>query len=159
MHLDIADEAGTEALAARLAPVLQRGDVLLLTGTLGMGKTAFARALIRAACGPATEVPSPTFTLVQVYEAADGRAFWHFDLYRLPAPAPDEVEELGWAEARASAAALVEWPDRLGPLSPREALQVDIAPGAAGGDSRSIALVWQDGDWAQRLQAGGVDAG
>ena len=105
------DEAATAALARRLAPRLRRGDVLALRGDLGMGKTAFARALIRAlVADDAAEVPSPTFTLVQVYDAPGG-ALWHFDLYRLSGP--DEVEELGWAEA-ADGVALVEWPNGWG---------------------------------------------
>lgn len=125
----VADEAATEALARRIAPQLRPGDVLLLRGTLGMGKTAFARALIRALCGAETEVPSPTFTLVQTYTAPVAE-IWHFDLYRLSHP--DEVEELGWAEARAGGIALVEWPDRLGPLAPADAIEVLIEPEGDG---------------------------
>ncbi len=110
--LALPDQAATEVLAVRLAAVLRPGDLIALGGDLGAGKTTLARALIRAAAGAEIEVPSPTFTLVQVYDLPIG-AVWHFDLYRLSGP--DEVIELGWDEARAEGVALVEWPDRLGP--------------------------------------------
>jgi tRNA threonylcarbamoyladenosine biosynthesis protein TsaE len=122
------DLAATEALAARLAALLAPGDAVLLEGPLGAGKSAFARALLRAASGaPALEVPSPTFTLVQGYELPRGMAH-HFDLYRLGAA--EEVLELGWDEAR-EGIVIVEWPDRLGRLRPPEALTVTLAQGAA----------------------------
>ena len=88
----LADEAGTRSLAALLAGHVVRGDVIALEGTLGMGKTAFARALINALPGPEEEVPSPTFTLVQPYDGPRGTV-WHCDLYRLGDP--DELLELG----------------------------------------------------------------
>jgi tRNA threonylcarbamoyladenosine biosynthesis protein TsaE len=119
--------AATEALAARLAALLAPGDAVLLEGPLGAGKSAFARALLRAAAGaPALEVPSPTFTLVQGYDLPRGIAH-HFDLYRLGSA--EEVLELGWDEAR-EGIVIVEWPDRLGALRPRDALTVVLAPGA-----------------------------
>jgi tRNA threonylcarbamoyladenosine biosynthesis protein TsaE len=96
--LVLPDEAATLALARRLAPLLRAGDVIALFGDLGSGKTTFARALIRALPGPAGEdardevVPSPTFTLLQVYERTPAPV-WHFDLYRLATP--EEVFELG----------------------------------------------------------------
>ncbi len=121
----LADADATAALAQRLAPLLRGGDMLLLTGDLGSGKTSFARALIRALPGPAgedcsdEEVPSPTFTLVQIYERR-GAPIWHFDLYRLSAA--DEVYELGWEDALEEAVVLIEWPERLGGLAPQNAL-------------------------------------
>ena len=81
MIVDLPDETATVALAARVAGAAVPGDVIALSGPLGAGKTVFARAFIRAR-GGAGEVPSPTFTLVQTYELADG-AVWHFDCYRL----------------------------------------------------------------------------
>ncbi len=79
----VSDQNGTEALAAKLASIAKAGDVILMHGTLGMGKSAFCRAFVRAvANNPDEEVPSPTFTLVQVYEF-DPLPVWHFDLYRL----------------------------------------------------------------------------
>jgi tRNA threonylcarbamoyladenosine biosynthesis protein TsaE len=122
------DLEATGALARRLARVLGPGDVVGLAGPLGAGKTTLARALIEAlaAAGggaPVGEVPSPTFTLVQVYETG-GPAVWHFDLYRLERPA--DALELAIEEAFADAISLIEWPDRLGGLMPADWLEVTI---------------------------------
>jgi tRNA threonylcarbamoyladenosine biosynthesis protein TsaE len=96
-----------------------------LVGGLGAGKTTLARAVLRAASGqPALIVPSPTFTLVEVYDTPGG-VFWHFDLYRLEQP--EQVFELGWEEARTDGIALVEWAERLGPLLPHERLTVTLS--------------------------------
>jgi tRNA threonylcarbamoyladenosine biosynthesis protein TsaE len=128
-HLALPDEAATHALAARLAHQARPGDVLLLSGPLGAGKTSFARAFIRAcAAQPELEVPSPTFTLLQIYDSPAG-PISHYDLWRLAGPAG--LEELGWDEAL-SGIVLVEWPDRLGPLTPAEALHIHISLGQAG---------------------------
>jgi tRNA threonylcarbamoyladenosine biosynthesis protein TsaE len=119
------DEAATERLGAALAARLRPRDVVALQGGLGVGKTTLARAILRAAAGdPSLVVPSPTFTLVEVYDTSRG-TFWHFDLYRLEEP--DQVFELGWEEARADGIALVEWAERLGRLLPRERLTVMLA--------------------------------
>src|SRR5271155_3802539 len=135
MELDLPTLAATEALARTLAPLLRAGDALLLEGPLGAGKTAFARALLRAVCGdPALEAPSPSFTLVQSY-AAPGLTVHHFDLWRLDGPA--SLEELGWDEAVRDVV-LVEWPDRLGVLRPADGLTVALAP--AGGEARRATL-------------------
>jgi tRNA threonylcarbamoyladenosine biosynthesis protein TsaE len=122
----LADEAATAALAAALARQARPGDVVTLAGPLGAGKTSFARAFI-AALGVKDEVPSPTFTLVQTYEAAIGTV-WHFDLYRLASP--DEVHELGLEEALVDGIVLIEWPDRLGALPLSERLDVVLQPGS-----------------------------
>jgi tRNA threonylcarbamoyladenosine biosynthesis protein TsaE len=133
--LDLPDEAATAALAGRLAALLQPGDIVLLAGDLGAGKSFLARALIRAAAGePELEVPSPTFTLVQSYDLPAGE-LWHFDLYRLAAP--EEVLELGWDEARLDIC-LVEWPDRLGQLAPADRLKIELAHGPGDGRVASI---------------------
>ena len=111
------DEAATERLGAALAARLRPRDVVALQGGLGVGKTTLARAILRAAAGdPSLVVPSPTFTLVEVYDTSRG-AFWHFDLYRLEEP--DQVFELGWEEALAEGIVLIEWPQRLGELLPK----------------------------------------
>ncbi len=143
--LDLPDPDATAALAARVAGLARRGDAVLLDGPLGAGKSHFARAFLRAAAGdPALEVPSPTFTLVQSYDLPAGPAF-HFDLWRLSGPA--DLAELGWEEAR-EGIVLVEWPDRLGPMRPAEALTIALAPGAAE-DARRATLA----GWPGRLAA------
>lgn len=138
--ITVEGEAGTARLAAALARRARRGDVVALVGDLGAGKTVFARAFIQAraaAAGAAVaEVPSPTFTLVQVYEIGD-ETIWHADLYRIADPS--EIDELGLDEARADGMLLVEWPDRWGDGLPPEALIVRIGLGSAP-DIRTISL-------------------
>ena len=129
--------AATESLAQRLAPHAVPGDVIGLSGTLGSGKTAFARAFIRSRLGRAMEeVPSPTFTLVQLYAHRAG-AIWHFDLYRLRAP--EDAYELGIEDAFSSAIALIEWPEKLGAIMPADWLRVHLAQGA-GEESRLVTV-------------------
>lgn len=139
----------TDRFATMLATRLAPGDVLLLEGPIGAGKTHFARALIRARLAaegaPAEEVPSPTFTLVQTY-ITPTTEIWHSDLYRLTHP--DEVEELGLLDAFETAIALVEWPDRLGTLLPDTALRLSFE--VTGDDSRILALAGPDA-WRDRL--------
>lgn len=133
--LSLPDEPATERLGVALANRLRPRDVVALEGGLGAGKTTLARAILRAAAGePALIVPSPTFTLVEVYETPRGN-FWHFDLYRLEEP--EQVFELGWEEARVDGVALVEWAERLGPLLPRERLTISLS---VQGDSRLATL-------------------
>ena len=133
-----------------MAPVLGPGDVLLLDGPLGAGKSFFARALIAArlaAAGEPTEdIPSPTFTLVQTYRAGD-LEIWHADLYRLASSW--EVTELGLEEAFSTALCLVEWPDRLGELTPAGALRLDFAPGV--GESARMLTISAPAAWVGRL--------
>ncbi|WP_339777309.1 tRNA (adenosine(37)-N6)-threonylcarbamoyltransferase complex ATPase subunit type 1 TsaE [uncultured Thalassospira sp.] len=146
--VDIKNQAGTEKLAARLAAIAQAGDVILMHGTLGMGKSAFCRAYIRAlADNPNEEVPSPTFTLVQVYEL-EPLPVWHFDLYRLSDP--EEVHELDIEDAFNEAVSLIEWPDRLEYLTPENRLDIYIEPGSIP-DARQIKLVAHGDDWQKRL--------
>ncbi|MCZ6885671.1 MAG: tRNA (adenosine(37)-N6)-threonylcarbamoyltransferase complex ATPase subunit type 1 TsaE [Alphaproteobacteria bacterium] len=122
------DLNATRSLARRLAPLLCAGDIIGLAGPLGAGKTTFARALIETlveigGAGNLGEVPSPTFTLVQVYETG-AVPVWHFDLYRLERP--EDAIELAIEEAFASAISLVEWPERLGDLMPGAWLKMNL---------------------------------
>jgi tRNA threonylcarbamoyladenosine biosynthesis protein TsaE len=110
MRIPLVDEAATTALGRAVAPLLRPGDVVLLEGPLGMGKSTLARGLIRALAGPDVDVPSPTFTIVQVYETSPPVA--HFDLYRLERPS--EAAEIGLDEALDLGCAVIEWPERLG---------------------------------------------
>jgi N-acetylmuramate 1-kinase len=134
------DLAATETLARRLASVARAGDCILLEGPLGAGKTALARAFVREAAGDeAMEVPSPSFTLVQIYETAIGPVF-HYDLWRLDGP--DSLMELDWEDAL-DGTVLVEWPDRLGPMRPPDALTITLRMG--DGEAREATLAgWED---------------
>ena len=140
------DPAATALLAARLAPLLKTGDVLALDGTLGSGKTHFARALIHA-LGVTEDVPSPTFTLIQVYEAG-ALPIWHCDLYRLSGP--QDAEELGLDDGFAEALCLIEWPGRLGGRLPAKALHIAFTPGEDA-QARQIRISG-DAAWRPRLQ-------
>ena len=123
MIRDLPDLDATAALAAELAARLRPGVALLLAGPLGAGKTALARAILRHLTGdPALEVPSPSYTLVQEYDTPMGPVS-HFDLWRLSGPGA--LTELGWDDA-CRGIVLVEWPDRLGPLRPADALAVTL---------------------------------
>ena len=141
------DEAATDALGRALATRLQTGDVIALSGPLGAGKTALA--VIRAATGQADmTVPSPSFTLVQVYEGGpDGAPLWHVDLYRLAEP--DELIELGLEDALRDAVTLVEWPEHAAGALPSGRLEIRIAP--VGDNARDIALSG-NAAWARRLK-------
>jgi tRNA threonylcarbamoyladenosine biosynthesis protein TsaE len=154
----LADLAATARLAAALAARARVGDVIALSGGLGAGKTAFARAFIRARRGgeAAGEVPSPTFTLVQVYDLPDV-AVWHLDLYRIKHP--EEAFELGLEEALAEAITLIEWPERLGTLLPADRLDLALGPGATPDERRAVLTARGTGDWAARIADLGIADG
>lgn len=143
VRIDLPDEAATRALGARLAPLLRAGDVVTLSGPLGAGKTTLARGLIEALQGSGAEAPSPTYTLVQTYDAG-AFELWHFDLYRLESP--QDVYELGFEDALADGVSLVEWPDRLGALAPADRLDIVLAPSGAG----RIADIRPGASWKDR---------
>jgi tRNA threonylcarbamoyladenosine biosynthesis protein TsaE len=143
--IDLPDEAATGALAVRLAAVARPGDVIALKGELGAGKTSFARAFIRA-LGGTGEVPSPTFTLVQVYELPTATV-WHFDGYRLRDP--EEAWELGIEDAFADGVSLIEWPDRFGGLLPARRLEIALSAGATASARRAV--IDAPSEWAGRF--------
>lgn len=131
--LALPDEDATTRLGQWLASHMSPGQTLLLDGPIGAGKSHLARALIRSRLGRFEDVPSPTFTLVQTYDA--DVEIWHADLYRLTHP--DEVLELGLADAFDRAICLIEWPDRLGSYMPEHAVRVSLR---AKGEGRIAAL-------------------
>ena len=138
----------TADFARRLGSDLTGGDVILLDGDVGAGKTHFARALIQSLLTQPEDVPSPTFTLVQSYQAAHAE-IWHADLYRLTGT--HEIEELGLVDAFETAICLVEWPDRLGDLQPPSALTLQFAHGDQDA-ARQATARWTDPRWAARLK-------
>ena len=142
------DLDGLERLAELVALYVGRGDLVLLEGDLGAGKSTFARAMIRAAVGNDNEeVPSPTFALLQSYETPRFTVH-HFDLYRLSGP--HEVREIGFDEALRNGLALVEWPDRGAGLLQPDRLRIALAD-APDPDHRLVRLTGE-GAWAGRLE-------
>jgi tRNA threonylcarbamoyladenosine biosynthesis protein TsaE len=143
-RLILPDLGATRALAARLARYLRSGDLVLLEGDLGAGKSEFARAVIRALAGAAITVPSPTFTILQTYELP-GLGVGHADLYRIADPG--ELVELGLEECMTRRALLVEWPERGAALWPAERLSVALAAVPADPAAREFTLTGT-GRWA-----------
>jgi len=150
--VDLPDEAATAAFAARISILAATGDIIALKGDLGAGKTSFARAFIRAR-GGIEEVPSPTFTLVQVYELG-AAAIWHFDLYRINVP--EEAWELGIEDAFVEGISLIEWPEHLGPLLPRRRLEIELLFGDHPEARRAVLDPGED--WQARLAGIAADA-
>jgi len=145
LTIDLPDKAATGRLAALLARDARRGDLIALRGALGSGKTTFARAFIRARGHDGEDVPSPTFTLVEIYDGDP--PIWHFDLYRLEKP--EEALELGLEEALGDGICLVEWPERIATMLPPDRLDLGLQAGAAPG--ARIATLGPSPAWRQRL--------
>ena len=143
--IPLAGEAATARLGDSLGRLLRPGDVIGLSGPLGAGKTTLARAAIGAATGLA-EAPSPTFGLVETYDAP-GFTLWHFDLYRLEKA--EEVWELGLEEALDGGVLLIEWPERFMPLLPASMLLIRLTPQDGG----RRALVRGNEEWSARVKA------
>ncbi len=157
IELALASERATEALATAVAPHMRRGFVLFLSGDLGAGKTAFARAVLRA-LGHTGRVPSPTFTLVQSYNLSSFDLY-HFDFYRFSSP--DEWREAGFDEhVGGDAAAIVEWPElgAAGLPAPDVWLRLatDESPGAA--DDARLASLSAGTEWGRQCLIGVSDA-
>ena len=143
--LETAEDAAK--LAVAVSTHLKGGDCLLLSGPVGAGKTHFARSIIQALMardGEIEDVPSPTFTLVQVYETSVGEV-WHTDLYRLTHV--DELTELGLDDAFDTAITLVEWPDRLGAARPDRHLDLSFSMPDIDSDTRVLDLVSVGSEW------------
>ena len=152
LEIDLPDPAATDRAGAALGLALRPGDAVLLEGRLGAGKSAFARAAITALLaedGRAEEVPSPTYTLAQVYETGRGTV-WHADLYRLGSP--EEAVELGLSEAFGAAICFVEWSSRLGAERPRGALEARLDFGYET-DARRLTLSATDARWHEAAEA------
>jgi N-acetylmuramate 1-kinase len=148
-RIDLADEAATDALAAFVAEWIRPGDLIALSGDLGAAKTTFARALIRRLTGdPALEAPSPTFTLMQIYDGP-GYPIVHADFYRIRHR--DELFNLGWEEAIEGALTLVEWPDRAGDSLNPDRLEIAFALDAARSPHYRRAILIGHGAWGPRL--------
>lgn len=146
MKIRIANEDDLQRwVADKLAPALLRAPkpvCVALTGTLGAGKTATARSLIRHLYGDENlEVPSPTYTLLQTYSSQWGEIY-HYDLYRLHHP--DEVIELGWDERAQAFLTLVEWPERLGYLTPKDVITLAIDTVSGCDTARTISITGLD---------------
>lgn len=142
--LRLTTQDDTDHLGRILAKYARAGDCFLLRGQIGSGKSALARAFIRSLLGPDTEVPSPTFTLVQTYDYND-LEIWHADLYRLG----DEQEavELGLMDAFTDHICLIEWPELLGDLAPNTALDIELS---VAPDCHLATVTFGD-NWRDRL--------
>ena len=138
--MNLADEQATEALGAAIAERLRPGDVITLSGPLGVGKTALARGLL-AALGHTGEVPSPSFAIVQPYDEVEP-PIWHVDLFRIDGLG--ELEELG-LDAATDGVLLVEWPEKAGPAAWPQALglTLDFAEGNARRLTAKVPPSWQ----------------
>lgn len=138
-------EEDTARLGKNLAQIAQVGDIFALFGTLGMGKSVLSRAFIQGYMGE-VDVPSPTFTLLQTYEAPDFEIY-HFDLYRLKHP--DEIFEIGMEEAMYNGVCLIEWPEKMGGYLPKRAIKVTFSQEK---DGRMITFETADTACMARLQ-------
>jgi len=147
----LTEETATQKLGASIGDMLQVGAFVALYGDLGAGKTTFARGLIQSLSGASIEVPSPTFTLLQTYDAPNF-PIYHFDLYRLKSP--EEVWELGWEEI-SNGLTLCEWPQNAVDYLPPQRLEVHLQQDAAGRMAvlHTIGYEGAQNPWKERLIA------
>ena len=146
LHFMLPDPDATDALAQRIVAHLSCPDCVLLSGPIGAGKSHLARAAVRALTHPQQEVPSPTYTLMQSYETAQS-TIWHMDLYRLGEP--EELMELGLDTVLDTAISLIEWPERLGSLTPARHIHITLSQ---QGDGRSAEVRLVGADWENMLE-------
>ena len=161
IRIELSDLAATQCFGGLLAAHLKAGDVIALSGAVGAGKSALARAIIQAIDPTEDDVPSPTFTLVQHYALADGTPLLHMDLYRI-----DDAQDamaLGLDDAFVDAVCLIEWPERLKKILPKSSLSIhlyadecgdcddDTADDAGLGSSVRFADVTAPPHWADRI--------
>lgn len=153
-NVALGDEQATIRLGQAVGRACLCGDVIALFGAMGCGKTVLARAIIQTLTSTAVEVPSPTFTLVQAYGpvARLGCMVHHFDLFRIESPG--EALELGIDDIVYEDIAIIEWPDRLGPLLPKQRLDIHLATTSNPGERQAV--VCGSGDWRQRLREVGL---
>lgn len=112
-----------DLVAKNISRLLKTGNVFAFNGALGAGKSTIIRAIIQALTTPQTNVPSPTFTLMQCYES-NVAPIWHFDFYRLQDP--DEALELGIDEAFNNGISFIEWPEKIGHHLPQKRVEFNI---------------------------------
>ena len=142
----LADETATAQLMADLALLIGAGDVITLSGDLGAGKTAAARAMIRYLAGDdELEVPSPTFTLAQSYELPSFPLV-HADLYRINDPG--ELEEIGLSPLPDGVVVLIEWPERAPAVMPDDRIDIALTHRPALGSSARAAEITGHGTGA-----------
>lgn len=145
--ISLPDEKATARFGESLAARLRAGDVVALSGPLGAGKTTLARAII-AALTERDEAPSPTFTLVETYDAG-AFPLHHFDLYRLEKA--EDVWELGFEDAL-DGVSLIEWPERIERLLPASTLLIRLSTADRAMDSKGRRALVRGGEgWALRL--------
>ena len=147
-EVDIQTLEELQSFAALLAEVSEAKDVITLNGDLGAGKTEFARAFIRYFMGEDTDVPSPTFSLVQHYDTND-IAIWHFDLYRLENE--NDVWELGLEDALQDGITLIEWPTKIPHVKFKN--HIEIAFKTSQHTQHRLLILNVDKGWRQRIES------
>ena len=152
LQLELPNLSATQNLGSLLADGLTAGDVIALSGPLGAGKSALARSIILSANPNETEVPSPTFSLVQTYELEDRTPLWHLDLYRIENP--EDAMQLGLDDAFVDAVCLIEWPDRVQKFLPKSTLSIHLYLACADdADGIRFAAITTPPNWSERMQA------
>lgn len=137
----------TKNIAEKVAKLLKLGDTITLNGNLGAGKTSFSQFLIRKLAGDTAEVTSPTFNLLHIYEASAFQ-IWHFDLYRIKKI--NEAYELGIEEAFDNKLVLIEWPEIIKDILPRDRLEIEI--NFTENENERMFIFHGFGEWKERLK-------